>query len=310
MGSSKLRLNRSKSRFNRDEIAIIKTLLYSDIFDFPLSKDELWQFLISRENILRDSFEYALKNLSGDISCKDGFYCLKSKEWCIKKRKAMLPEARKKLKIAKKAAYNLSYIPTVKFIGISGGLAAGNAEKTDDIDFFIITKKNTLFMTRLWVLAVLELMNLRRTRTGKNASNKICVNLLIDETRLKFHKHDLYTAREIVQVKPLFEREDTYNTFLNKNKWVSNFFPNMTKQQLYSGKRSKNYNSLNALSNLLHLPPLPQLAKAIQIIYMKKHQTSEVISSHILAFHPNDYRPQTLKLLSKKLQQFGLLTKG
>ncbi len=73
-------MDSSKFRYSTCEKAIIKTLLYSDIFNFPLSKDELWQYLISSEKIDRNEFELALKNLLGDIRSKDGFYCLTGKE--------------------------------------------------------------------------------------------------------------------------------------------------------------------------------------------------------------------------------------
>ena len=36
---------------------IIKTLLYSDIFDFPLTKDELWFYLITSQKVSKKEFE-------------------------------------------------------------------------------------------------------------------------------------------------------------------------------------------------------------------------------------------------------------
>ena len=118
--------------YSSSEKAILKTIHYSDIFNFPLAKDELWDFLIQDNEVSKPSFEEALANLSKEISYKDGFYCLAGNEMNIKKRKRNLSEARKKLHLAKKAAKLLSYIPTISLIGLSGGVAIGNVEKADD----------------------------------------------------------------------------------------------------------------------------------------------------------------------------------
>src|SRR5438067_429922 len=113
---------------NMDHIehAILTTLLYSDIFNFPLTKDELWQLLISKRKIERSSFEKALQCHCEErthLSYQDGYYCLSGRERIIRNRIENLPQVQKKLQIAKRAAFHLSYIPTIYFIGISGGLA-------------------------------------------------------------------------------------------------------------------------------------------------------------------------------------------
>jgi hypothetical protein len=295
-----------------NEQAILKTLLYSDIFNFPLTKDELWRFLILDKKITKEAFEKALHNLSEFIVAKNGFYCMQGSEQSIVNRKKNLKEVHKKLLIARKAAFYLSFIPTVSFIGISGGLALENGDKDDDIDFFIITKKKTLFMTRLWILGLLEWLNLRRKRNGKTTMDKICVNLLIDETKLTWptSKRDLYIAHEIVHLKPLFERNNMYEKFIVTNKWVGKFFPNRQEaNHILPGKKWRtNYYSLRFINFLFSLFRFEILEKKMQKHYMKKHQTSEVVTNTFLAFHPIDYRSKTMMTLRLKCDKLGLLT--
>src|SRR3989344_5162093 len=125
--------------------AILKSLAYSDIFDFPLTKEELWKFLISDKLIQKRLFEESLGKLIGkQVSNKNGYLFLSNREKIADRRKANVQEVEKKLQIAKKAASYLSYIPSILFIGLSGGLAMSDAEPSDDIDFFIITKKQKL----------------------------------------------------------------------------------------------------------------------------------------------------------------------
>ncbi len=294
------------------EKAVLRTIIYGDIFNFPLSKEELWNFLISDKKIDRKLFEQALERLCERVICQeDKFYCLKGKEKNIIKRKSNLPEVEKKLLLAKKAAYHLSYIPTVYFIGISGGVAIGNVEKKDDIDLFIIVKKNTLFITRLWILAFLELLDMRRRRhaSREGAQDKICVNLLIDESSLSWPKsrQDLYVAHEIVQVRPLFDRKGMYKKFLNTNHWVKSFLTN-SKPQSVPHEWNSNYYTIRFLSMIFSSPPFEFLVRVLQKKLIRRNQTNEIVSNKALAFHPHDYRKETLGLLGKGLKRFGVLT--
>jgi predicted nucleotidyltransferase len=210
--------------------AILTTLIYSDIFSFPLTKDELWKFLISQKKIAFNEFERELLSLKKLIAFTSGYYCLTGRENIISKRVANASEVENKMERARSVVRKLAKISSVLFIGVSGGLAAGNVTQQDDIDLVIITKKNKLFVTRLLILATLELLGIRRRRNQQHTADTICVNLLFDETALGWfgnHK-DIYTAREIAQLVPLFERENMYQRFLIANKWIENFLPNFS----------------------------------------------------------------------------------
>lgn len=294
------------------EQAILKTLTYSDIFDFPLRKDELFEFLVSDKSVSKDAFEKSLDKLikKGLISYKSQYYCLKKREQIIQKRAENILEVSKKLKIAQKAARFISYIPTIQFIGISGGLAMHDVEREDDIDFFIIVKHKTLYISRVWILGLLQILKLRRTRLDKNPADKICVNFMLDEKNLNFpkDKRDIYIAHEIVQVKPLFERDNTYGKFLKANNWTKKFFPNPQPQNSYLLQKSTTRDIFKTFIFILKFSPFANLLKWVQIRYLQKHQTIEKVTDYAIAFHPNDYRVQTLKKMNLKLQQLGLLT--
>jgi predicted nucleotidyltransferase len=294
------------------QAAILKTLIYSDIFEFPLTRDELWEFLITERKIPSSSFDKTLENLKKNkITNLEGYYCLKGSEKFVKTRIQNIPQIKYKLNIARKAAYFLSFIPTVLFIGISGGLAMGDVQKEDDIDLFIISKNNSIFKTRFLILIILEILGLRRTRSEKKARDKICVNYIIDETKISFSsdRHDLYTAHEIVQLKPLYERVDMYSKFIKANNWINKLIPNLNAQQkkdLNMIKKSKFTAIFNI--NIIYLLP-EQLLRRLQIEIMKKHKTTEIVSRYVLAFNPKDYRLQTLRKMRLRLLNLGLLTK-
>ncbi len=301
----------NKTRFTSDEQAILTTILYSDIFEFPLTQKELWRLLISKKKIEKRAFTQALDHLSWVIIKKDGYYCLKGKQEIVSKRVGNLSEVKAKLILAKKVALRLSVIPTISFIGISGGLAVGNVTAADDIDLFIIVKKNTLFSSRFWIVMLLELLHVRRFPRMRNTANTICVNLLIDETSLTWptDKHDLYTAREIAQIQPLFEREKMYRIFLQHNQWIKNFLPNAFESlQAVVPTKVSQKERIIILEKIGIFLLFEHCMRLLQIAYMKRRQTTEMVTKHQLAFHPKDYRAKTLSQLKLKLRQFGLLT--
>ena len=173
----------------------------------------------------------------------------------------------------------------------------------------VITKKNTLFTTRFLLLLILQILGVRRSRNQKETADTICLNLLFDETAINWFsdKQDIYTAREISQLLPLFERNDTYRRFLLSNKWIKKYLPNI----FYS--RSSNFDSKKSngifFSKIIINPFVETISRVLQMSLIKRHQTREIVTKHVLAFHPNDYRVFVLDQLRLKMRQFGLLTK-
>ena len=286
--------------------AVLKTLIYSDIFDYPLTKEGIWKFLIGRVD--RALFEKDLISFTPSRwERKNGYYFLSGREEVVEKRIKRKKESGKKLDFARKIIKKLSRIPTVLFIGISGGLALENAEEKDDVDLFVITLKNNLWITRLILVFLLIGMGQYRGR-GKKESQKVCLNMLIDEEALMFEKdrQDLYTAHEIVQLRPMFDRDNTYNKFLSANKWIDRFLPNW---RATVGNKTRNYaESFFSffLRPVLRLSALEHFAKIMQLLYMKKHRTKETVESHFLAFHPFDYKNFVLKEYNKRLNKYDL----
>ena len=279
--------------------AIIRTLLYSSLFSFPLRLDELYSYLLHDQALSHEAFQKALRSLSGHIVEKDGYYSLREYTNSIENRISMSEILAKKWKTAQKIAGILSFIPTIYFVGLSGGLAAGSARKSDDIDYFIITRKNTLFMTRILSLVLLQLLGKRRKFKEKNAKDKVCLNMWIDTSRLPFpsSEQDLYIAREIAQLKPLINRGTVYKDFLTANNWVTTYLPHAFTSYV-APLKIRRFFKLGEYFICLCEP----LARGFQKILMGRHRTTEVILDNYLAFHPHDYRIQILQAFSKRLK--------
>lgn len=207
----------------------------------------------------------------------------------------------------------LSFFPQIKLVGLSGSLAMLNADDNHDIDLFIITAKNRLWTGRIITLFFAQLLGLRRKRhhevipesmsqSGNFFKNKVCLNLFFTESRLEIAKikQTEYVAHEVLQMKPLVDKNNTYMRFIDANKWVFDIFPNaknnsefrFQNSELNSEVRILNSKSilnsrfiiLNLLSNKVE-----GLLKKLQLHYIRKHQTTEIVTSSQLWFHPEDF---------------------
>lgn len=286
--------------------AILKTVLYGDIFDYPLSQKQIWRYLISSKSLSFSKFKETTRIVLYLLESKNGLYSLVGRDRLFSLRKKRARASVKKLSIAKKALVFLCLIPTIKLIGISGSLALNNAKENDDIDLFVITKVGSLWFTRLLILFVLELLGLRRKRNG-NFNNTICLNMLVDEKKLSlpYDKRNLYIAHEVAQLRPLFQRGNTYGKFLFANLWVLNFLPNSFPRKINIGSMDKKSFFSVFLSYCFTLFESP--ARMLQMWYMRKHMTKEIVNDHYAAFHPRDHSQKVIDIYNRKVKAYNSL---
>lgn len=284
------------------EKAIIKTLIYADIFDYPLTVYQIHKWLIGKKATLRQ-IETALKRLSEKrkVKSEKGYYVLPGRSSLEARRKSREKQSKKFFWKAKLIVWFLKFIPWIKLIGVSGGLAMGNVQRWDDIDLFIITSKNRLWISRLLALGLLSIVGQRRKvyDTGRKLSGKLCLNILLEEDRLAQDKGDIYLAHEVLQMKVLWQRDGIYSKYLADNAWVFKFLPNWvgSNQDLrFMNKdlRMKNLNS-KILNHKSTLDNIEAFAKWIQLKIMIKPQGMERIENGALYFHPQDCRPVVLE---------------
>jgi hypothetical protein len=286
------------------EEAILKTLLYSDLFDYPLRQEELYNFLIGKK-ISKSEFTRILNNTKLPIAFNDGFYFLKNRQRIVQTRQVRERISLKKLVKAEKIINKLSLIPTIKLIGISGTLAMRNCVEGDDIDIFVIAEKGFAWTTRFLTAFMLIIMGVYRNKNSQKYQDKICLNLILDENKISFKEKDLFTAHEIVQLLPVFEKDKTYRKFLTANSWVKNILPNFEfKHESIFKKQQSDFDKL--LIAILKIIFLEKILKKLQLLYMRKSITREKLEDGFIGLHPFDYRSYILKKYSQKLTKSGL----
>lgn len=293
--------------------AALKTLIYSDIFDYPLKVEEIGKWLIGVSlpagKAGMKNLEFRTQNLK-NIQEKNGYYFLKGRERIADLRAERKIFSQKKLAIAEKCGNIIRIVPSVKLIGITGALSMNNAKKNDDIDLFIITSKGLLWTTRFIVTLLVEFTGMRRHPNERNVTNRVCLNMFIDEDHLEIPKNekDLFSAHEVLQMKPLFDKDNTYQKFIRINGWVKRYLPNAYRERTLK-ERDKDTSDGGEAST--STPPrwrrqksalriFEIFLKKFQLWYMKNRRTTEVIKNEVIRFHPHDARKWVMKKYKEK----------
>ena len=203
------------------ERAILETLAYSDIFDYPLTLDELHRYLpVSiAKTALRNSVPQSLlcdfPQPSG--SSTEIFYSLPNRSSIVELRLERDAASRPPFRRALSYGRILGQLPFVRMVAMTGSLAMLNLSKNADMDFMFITVPNRLWIARAFAVTFGRLMRL--------VGDRICVNLLVSENALEWPRHDLYSAREMGQMIPIVG-PGIYRQLRDANPWTDEFLPN------------------------------------------------------------------------------------
>jgi len=302
--------------------SIVLTLAYTAQFGFPLTPEEVWErliqstrseFLVGRRRFFPQDKELVIRTLQNMVDQKllfyDGSYVSvrPQKTWVHRDERAHYAE--KKLQEARGVSQHLQRIPWLLALGVSGSVAVGNAAKNDDIDFVIVTQKNHLWLTRLWVTAVAFLHGKRRSWNHEE-ENSWCFNLWLEQDALAFRpkRGITYVAYELCQVKWLFQRKGALNQVVHHNNWVSQRVPHLWKRQQNSVK------SMQSVASIIHLTTatgiLNELAYLMQRLYMQRHITRERVSRSVAFFHPRDTVGEVRQRWRQEIVEWSAYVRG
>lgn len=198
---------------------ILATLAYFDLFSYPLTMDEIYLFLPTKCAV--EEFEYACRGLVIDrhVHKFDKFYTLRNDYFLIERREKGNFKAAELIATAKKVGDLLIRFPYVRGIAISGSLSKNFADNDSDIDLFIITAKN-----RLWIARTVMHLFKKLTFLVKR-QHYFCMNYYIDEQDLLIHEKNIYTATEIATLIPL-NGDTMFEQFFTANTWTREYLPN------------------------------------------------------------------------------------
>ncbi|MBI2453449.1 hypothetical protein HYV56_01970 [Candidatus Peregrinibacteria bacterium] len=334
-----------RQKIDTFEKAIIGTVAYFDLFDFPLKEEELKAYLLrykktfygGRHTIFERLYSLKRENVYASLRKVNNYYTLKDRENIITIRQEREIRSKKLWKKIQFFGSILSVVPFVRLVAVCNNLAYNNASGKSDIDLFVITDRNYLFLARFLVTFLLHISGVRRH--GKHVYGRFCLSFFINENHLNLEKivlspQDIYLAYWMRTLKPLFGQK-TYQKFLEANeKWLKDYFdcPHDHLKNLISSPAnlSGNHNlHLSIKNDEIEINPLFAIQKIFEFIikiffgfliekglkaWMKKRAEKKakklnktfpfvVIEDNILKFHDKDRREEFQKKWEESLKK-------
>ena len=115
----------------------------------------------------------------------------------------------------------IAKFPFIEGVGISGALSKGYHDEKSDIDFFIITTPNRLWIARTLLILYKKIFLL-------NSKKYFCVNYFIESDTLEIAEKNRFTATELITLIPMCG-QTIFQSFYNKNQWANKYYPNYNK---------------------------------------------------------------------------------
>ncbi len=197
---------------------VIRTLLYFDVFSYPLTAEELIEFAGIPDD-QRQDMEEKLQVLvhKGLIREHAGYFFVGEDKETVRRRIDGNLRASARLKTARRYTKIMAAFPFVQGVFISGSLSKGFAAPDDDIDYFIVTNPRRLWLTR-------SLLTLFKKIFLINSHRNFCINYFVDTNHLAIRQQNRFTATELAFLLPTYNSQ-VHQNILHKNGWIRKYYP-------------------------------------------------------------------------------------
>lgn len=291
--------------------SVIKTLLYYDIFQYPLKADEVFHYLDRNSTTIEDvRAELNRLSFEHDIYKFEEFFSIVNDESRVSRRIAGNEKAEELIPVAKQKALLIASFPFVRGVMASGSLSKGYMDDTSDLDFFVVTAKNRVWITR-------TLLALYKRIFFKNSHQFFCTNYFVDEDHLEIEEKNVFTATELASVLPLYGA-NVYHDLIQANKhWLRRFFPNFNPRAtggIPAGAigiaKSICESLINIFGGSLFEKLLMKLAlKRWKKLYWKSYSPEDFevafkSKKYVSKNHPRNFQKKVIELLNEKLSSF------
>lgn len=285
----------------------LKPLVYFSIFNYPLSSREIYLFSSAEsEEVIKQELCYLKEK--GVVTHDDQYYTIHNHKESVSKRKAGNKMANNMMQKAYKRGVFIAKFPYIKAVGISGALSKNYHDKDSDVDYFVITKANRLWIARTLLMLYKKVFLL-------NSRKLFCVNYFITEETLEIKEQNIFTATELLTMIPVC---GNFDQFYKENQWVSGFLPN-----LKIGKKAK-YETIktSVLTRIVEYFFSMKLGNSVERWFLKitlqkwnskfnhlsKQDFNIALKSKkgVSKHHPRNFQKKVIDKLNKKYAEFQL----
>lgn len=281
--------------------AILRTVAYADVFDYPLTLPEIHRYL-SGEAASLATVAGLLQAEPSLLALTDGYYALPGRAGLalLRRRRARL--AARLWPHAVAYGGRIARLPFVRMVAVTGALARNNVQEGADIDYLIVTEPGRLWVCRAMIL-LLARYSARRGVT-------LCPNYLISLRALVFPDQTEYAAHEIAQMIPLSGMR-VYEQLREKNQWVRRYLPNADgppPAAYLPPDREPRSLAQAMLEPLLSVPPLSllepwEMSRKIQKLSRQQAASPEsAFSTDVCKGHDQAHQTRAAAALAERLR--------
>lgn len=197
--------------------SISHTLAYADVFDYPLTAQEVYRYLPAA-NVSFEEILTALHDERFFVRVRE-YFCLPGREEIAETRERRTAIAARFWPRAIRYGRIIASLPFVRMVAVTGSLAVNNTDEGTDVDYMIVTAPDHLWTCRALALLV--------ARFARLEGVCLCPNYLVTTNALVLKERSLYVAHELVQMIPI-SGMNMYSKLRRLNDWTEEYLPNAT----------------------------------------------------------------------------------
>ncbi|QQR54976.1 hypothetical protein IPG41_00125 [Candidatus Peregrinibacteria bacterium] len=292
--------------------SVLATLAYFDLFEVPLTREELSDYLLFQKPDER-ALDLYLKD-SSYVMRREGFLSFHWnpefwKEWEEK-------QARTRAAFAKVARWRWLFqlCPFVRLVAVCNSVTMGDTRKNSDIDLFVVAEPGRLFTARLALTLLTSLFGLRRH--GQKIRERFCLSFYVTEEALDLSPlllkpYDIYLGFWAQSLQPVAGDYSVYEDFIALNwPWLSTYFAAPVRRKRYF-RASRGWVKLahRLLEWLLDSDKVErwcrekQWGRALAKFHELEDKRGTVISDSMLKFHDKDARLEVREAWRAKVEK-------
>lgn len=288
------------------ESFLFRALLYFDLFNFPLTLEEIIRFT-NFTNSQKAQATLNKWNLQGLIFKEGKYFMLGPASDKVEARKKAMFRADCMISQGLKNATLINNFPYVRGVFFSGSISKGVVATDGDIDFFIIAKPG-----RLWLCRTLLALYKKVFLLGSHKF--FCINYFIDTRHPEIEEKNIFTATEMITLVPVCGNAEVMHDFYSANHWVRDFYPNYhERRSIFSGRPQRLKAVLEWLLDRLGSRWADWCCQRITTAFWRRKfsnmpeeefeialKSRHYVSKH----HPRNFQKRILKKYTDRLKQF------
>jgi hypothetical protein len=219
--------------------SLIRTIAFFDLFDFPLTAEEIQQNLYGTS---RPTHIKEIKGVLGQL--KEAGAVEEIRDYFVLKGRGSIIETRKSHKFIAEKFWGrvrlygnyMRAVPFIRMIAVCNNLAYDNPSETSDIDLLVVVEPGRMWTARLILTLILQFFGVRRH--GDHITGRFCLSFFLSTRAMNLESmalkpEDPYLAYWLKTLAPI-DGLATYQEMLKLNApWVlKNYGLKLTENKL------------------------------------------------------------------------------